>query len=341
MKNRIILAAVVVITVIFSMFTGCGNAQRNTSVSPSTVASEDTSPIETTAPAETTETSVAENTNQHICNFERYQEPLLDCPSEKWDGTGDEWEVLPYNTLDAISIDLFYRGFRELDYSLPLRDDSGLNRGTCKTEDVVYSTDGNHVQLVFTYITNAGTSKEVSSVWEFHAEHTGEFVDISGVGNPDPECIGEMFAYVNGVIGFGYSGQVGDGYREVELYYSPGSGNMYSYEYELTEEMFVDGELFEPGFLSTIDLTRPYVIDYPLPNPSTYTFSIKHSGTDEILTYTFKIGSTYKEWVYSRYNTDGWKVDPKDNTRIVSADGKYYITGADAKISRLAIAYAY
>ena len=286
------------------------------------------------------ETEATEDLNQHSCNFERYQEPLLDYPSEIWDTTGDEWEVLPYTTADAISVDLFYRGFREVDLCGDVEGDIRTNRGTCEMRNVVYSSDGPHVQLEFTYVSNVGTRREISKNWVFRAEHTDEIIDFSGVGNPGEDIIWDSgdFVYCCGLTGRGYSKKYEEGEQtsiNVKLFYSKSTGNMYSIVEEDTIEAYEktmtlnNGEIYNPGFFDVTLRSTPYAIEYPLSRPSTYEFTVKYPDTEETKTYTFKIGSTYNEWVSSQYNTDGWRADPKDKTKIISADGKYSLPAND------------
>ena len=295
---------------------------------------------ETEAVFAPTEAEITDTNNQQSCNFERYQEPLLDYPSEIWDTTGDEWEVLPYTTADAISVDLFYRGFREVDLCGDVEGDIRTNRGTCEMRNVVYSSDGPHVQLEFTYVSNVGTRREISKNWVFRAEHTDEIIDFSGVGNPGEDVIWDSgdFVYCCGLTGRGYSKKYEEGEQtsiNVKLFYSKSTGNMYSIVEEDTIEAYEktmtlnNGEIYNPGFFDVTLRSIPYAIEYPLSRPSTYEFTVKYPDTEETKTYTFKIGSTYKEWASSRYNTDGWRADPKDKTKIISADSKYSLPAND------------
>lgn len=297
---------------------------------------------ETEAVFAPTEAEITDTNNQQSCNFERYQEPLLDYPSEIWDTTGDEWEVLPYTTADAISVDLFYRGFREVDLCGDVEGDIRTNRGTCEMRNVVYSSDGPHVQLEFTYVSNVGTRREISKNWVFRAEHTDEIIDFSGVGNPGEDVIWDSgdFVYCCGLTGRGYSKKYEEGEQtsiNVKLFYSKSTGNMYSIVEEDTIEAYEktmtlnNGEIYNPGFFDVTLRSTPYAIEYPLSRPSTYEFTVKYPDTEETKTYTFKIGSTYNEWVSSQYNTDGWRADPKDKTKIISADSKYSLP-ANVKI---------
>lgn len=285
-----------------------------------------------------TETVSVEESNQQACGFERYQEPLLDYPTEIWDTTGDNWVELPYKTADAISLDLYYKGFTEIDFCNAVKPDPYNNLGACEMRNVVYTTDGTHYQIEFTHVTNVGTYREVSLNYVFRAEHTDELVDISGVGNPDAESICEPMDSLAGTILYSYGMKCEEGDSElidVSLFYSPSRGNMYSLKKETTFEMlnkiiaYNDGQSYDPGFLSPYNPQGHNAIVFPLNNPSTYEFTVKYSDTEETKTYTFKIGSTYKEWASSRYNTDGWRVDPKDNTKIISADGKYSLPAND------------
>lgn len=285
-----------------------------------------------------TETVSVEESNQQACGFERYQEPLLDYPTEIWDTTGENWVELPYNTADAISLDMYYKGFTEIDFCNAVKPDPYNNLGACEMRNVVYTTDGTHIQIEFTHVTNVGTYREVSLNYVFRAEHTDELVDISGVGNPGAEAIGEPMDSLAGTIlyTYGRNYEEGDsGLIDVSLFYSPRTGNMYSLKKETPFEVidkiiaYNDGQSYDPGFLSPFNPEGPNAIVFPLDNPSTYELTVKYPDTEESKTYTFKIGSTYKEWASSQYNTDGWRVDPKDNTRIISADGKYSLPASN------------
>lgn len=287
-----------------------------------------------------TETVSVEESNQQTCSFERYQEPLLDYPTEIWDTTGENWVELPYNTADAISLDMYYKGFTEIDFCNAVKPDPYNNLGACEMRNVVYTTDGTHYQIEFTHVTNVGTQREVSLNYVFRAEHTDELVDISGVGNPDAESICEPMDSLAGTILYSYGMKCEEGDSElidVSLFYSPSRGNMYSLKKETTFEMlnkiiaYNDGQSYDPGFLSPYNPQGPNAIVFPLNNPSTYEFTVKYPDTEESKTYTFKIGSTFKEWASSRYNTDGWRADPKDKTKIISADSKYSLP-ANVKI---------
>ena len=285
-----------------------------------------------------TETGAAEEPNQQASSFERYQEPLLDYPTEIWDTTGDEWEELPYNTVDAISLDLYYKGFTEIDFCNAVKPDPYNNLGACEMRNIVYTSDGTHFQIEFTHITNVGTQREVSLNYIFRAEHTDELVDISSVGNPDAEAIDEPMNSLAGTKSYAYGMKCEEGDSalvDVLLFYSPSTGNMYSLTKETPLEVidkiikYNDGQSYGPVFLSPSTPEGPNAIVFPIDNPSTYELTVKYPDTEETKTYTFKIGSTYKEWVSSQYNTDGWKVDPKDNTRIISADGKYSLPASN------------
>lgn len=206
--------------------------------------------------------------------------------------------------------------------------------------NVVYSSDGPHVQLEFTYVSNVGTRREISKNWVFRAEHTDEIIDFSGVGNPGEDVIWDSgdFVYCCGLTGRGYSKKYEEGEQtsiNVKLFYSKSTGNMYSIVEEDTIEAYEktmtlnNGEIYNPGFFDVTLRSTPYAIEYPLSRPSTYEFTVKYPDTEETKTYTFKIGSTYNEWVSSQYNTDGWRADPKDKTKIISADGKYSLPAND------------
>lgn len=292
-------------------------------------------------PFSSVETAAAEQPDQHVCDFQRYQEPLLDYPTEIWDTTGPGWEVLPYNTVDAISVDLYYKGFIEIDFCGAIQPDPYNNLGACAMRNIVYTSDGTHFQIEFTHVTNVGTWREVSLDYIFRAEHTGELVDISSVGNPDAESIGEPLNSLAGTKSYMYGLKCEEGDSElidVSLFYSRATGNMYSLTKRMTFEALDkiitrnDGQSYDPRFLYPYNPDGPYAILFPINNPSTYELTVAYPDTGETKTYTFKIGSTYKEWVYSSYNTDGWRVDPKDNTRIISADGNYSLP-ADKKVT--------
>lgn len=328
--------------------TGCGKeAEQAPDRVPSQAESAATAVTdEPSVAAVTAETEATEDPNQHSCNFERYQEPLLDYPSEIWDTTGDEWEELPYNTVDAISLDMYYKGFTEIDFCGAVKPDPYNNLGACEMRNIVYTSDGTHFQIEFTHITNVGTQREVSLNYIFRAEHTDELVDISSVGNPDAEAIGEPMNSLAGtkLYIYGMKCEEGDSALvDISLFYSPSTGNMYSLTKETPLEVidkiikYNDGQSYDPIFLAPYSSAGPNAIVFPLDDPSTYEFTIKYSDTEETKTFTFKIGSTFKEWASSKYNTDGWKVDPADNTRIISADGKYFLL-ANNKIKPTIIA---
>ena len=293
-------------------------------------------------PFSSVETAASEQSDQHVCNFQRYQEPLLDYPTEIWDTTGPEWEELPYHTADAISVDLYYKGFTEIDFCNAVKPDPYNNLGACEMRNVVYTSDGTHFQIEFTHVTNVGTWREVSIDYVFRAEHTGQLVDISSVCNPpDQDAIFEPMVSLAGTKLYGYSRKFEEGDTEmidVSLFHSRRTGNTYSLAqimpFETLDKIITcnDGEYYNPGFLSPFNPDGPNAILYPLSNPSDYELTVSYPDAEETKTYTFKIGSTYKEWVYSAYNTDGWRVDPKDNTRIISANG-YYSLPADKKVT--------
>lgn len=263
-----------------------------------------------------------------VHEYEVYQEELLDYPSVKWDATGDEWQPAKYTSVSAVSVDLYLRGFKEiiLEKSLDQPD-----FGVCEIKDIDYTSDGSRIQLIFTYVTNKGTAKEMAETWEIHAENTGEKLDISGVGNPHPMCVYEPTTLFDGnTIDFGYCSADG---IAVYLFYSPATGNMYSLQ-------AVAGHGPSPTLFEYDTRYKPIAFWEPPAEPALYAFNMTMGGTDEVREYEFNIGMTFGQWVNSKFNIDGWKRDPKDSTRIVSADGKYYV-GANDIIFPNAVAWPY
>ena len=279
---------------------------------------------ETTQPKETEPVETVTQTHE----YEMYQEELLDYPTVKWDATGDEWQPAKYTSVSAVSVDLYRRGFKEIILEKAINQPSD---GICEIKDIEYTSDGSRIQLIFTYVTNKGTAKETSDVWELHAENTGERIDISGVGNPHPMCVYETMTLFDGNTEmFGYCSADG---TVAHLFYSPATGNMYSLQ--CFEGMGPSPTLFEYD-----TRYKPIAFWEPPAEPALYAFNMTMGGTDEVREYEFNIGMTFGQWVNSKFNIDGWKRDPKDSTRIVSADGKYYV-GANDIIFPNAVAWPY
>lgn len=263
-----------------------------------------------------------------VHEYEVYQEELLDYPSVKWDATGDEWKPAKYTSLSAVSVDLYLKGFKEIILEKAVNQP---DLGICEIKDIEYTSDGSRIQLIFTYVTNKGTAKEMAETWEIHAENTGEKLDISGVGNPHPMCVYEPTTLFDGnTIDFGYCSADG---IAVYLFYSPATGNMYSLQ--AVAEHGPSPTLFEYD-----TRYKPIAFWEPPAEPALYAFNMTMGSTDEVREYEFNIGMTFGQWVNSKFNIDGWKRDPKDSTRIVSADGKYYV-GADDIIFPNAVALPY
>lgn len=71
-----------------------------------------------------------------------------------------------------------------------------------------------------------------------------------------------------------------------------------------------------------------YITDYDLKNRKgeVQYFRVKMPGENKV--YQYEIGMTVKQWVKSKYNTDGWKLttDAHGMYNICSADGKYQLS---------------
>ena len=95
----------------------------------------------------------------------------------EWTPFSDSQEVGTYSNPYTVNLDLFTHGFVEVSLETALNDTTYAVR---KIEDIEYSFDGKRAQMRFTYVTEEG-----SSVWELHAENTGEELDISDIGEAD------------------------------------------------------------------------------------------------------------------------------------------------------------
>ena len=84
---------------------------------------------------------------------------------------------------------------------------------------------------------------------------------------------------------------------------------------------------FPDVVLSYIEADGPnyykYITTYDLENNrgDVRYFRIKTPG--KVYTYQYEVGMTLGSWIYSKYNTDGWKLSETDIYCISSPDGKY------------------
>ena len=315
MKSAKYLAVVLAVITMAFMLTACGNTQDDTKVdsSPSTIASEpateETNVPETTPPSN--DTYIDESTGLVINKKKgtHKEDDVSIYPVVEWAPFGDSQEVGTYTNISTINLDLFVHGFNEVTFETALNDSEF---GKCEIKDVEYAFDGNRAQVRFTYATDSG-----SAVWELHAEHTGEERDISDIGGADPSTFFGPKSLRGGIIS-SYVSYYKTGYGfdsiEVYLFYSPKTGNMYSLHSDSP-----DGPC--PSILHYTSKYLPESYFNPNAEQIEAQFTIK-LGLEK-KTYSYMTGMKFRNWVKSKYNTDGWK---QGNGIVISPDGKYCIT---------------
>lgn len=251
--------------------------------------------------------------------------PLMD-----WDGESENWVTSDLTSLDAVQLDLYFKGFREPDFY-------------CLTHEVgdeildwVYQTDPNddsRFQMTFTYKASNGET----SRWILRGANTGEPRDFSGISNPD----------MSSVIDFGareFDGLRVGAYDAVEitdtsmhidyvkLYFAPKTGNMYSMVSPsggIPEPMFFWGSPYAEDYEAEMGIDFVSfcgVFSEPISDTIIGEFTVVTG--EERNTYSYRAGTTYLEWVDSEHNTDGWHTRNGDGY-IYSADNQYCLYGED------------
>lgn len=249
--------------------------------------------------------------------------PLMD-----WDGESENWVTSDLTSLDAVHLDLYFKGFREVDFCSITRDNMGS-----EILDWVYQTDPNddsRFQMTFTYKASNGET----SRWILRGANTGEPRDFSGISNPDMSSVIDFDAReFDGLrVGAYDAVEITDTSMHIDyvkLYFAPKTGNMYSMVSPsggIPEPMFFWGYYTEDyeaeiGF----DSYSPCpVFGEPIPETIIGEFTVIMG--EERKTYSYRVGTTFLEWVDSEYNTDGWHTRNGDG-RIYSADNQYGLYG--------------
>ena len=251
--------------------------------------------------------------------------PLMD-----WDGESENWVTSDFTSLDAVQLDLYFKGFREVDFY-------------CLTHEVgeeildwVYQADPNddsRFQMTFTYKASNGET----SRWILRGANTGEPRDFSGATNPDMSSV-DYFGIreFDGLqLGSYFCMEMTETSMHldyVHLFYAPRTGNMYSM-------VSPSGGIPEPALF----WGSPYAEDYEAEMgidfvsfcgvfreriPETIIGEFTVVTGEERNTYSYRAGTTYLEWVDSEYNTDGWHTRNGDGY-IYSADNQYCLYGED------------
>lgn len=319
MKSAKYLAVVLAVITMAFMLTACGNTQDNTKVepSPSTTASEpateDTTAPETTPPSNDTYIDAPTGV---VVNKEKGYHKENDVsiyPVVEWTPFSDSQEVGTYSNPYTVNLDLFTHGFVEVSLETALNDTTYAVR---KIEDIEYSFDGKRAQMRFTYVTEEG-----SSVWELHAENTGEELDISDIGEADPLTMYGPESMNGGMHSFYMSFYyTPDGEYipiQVFLFYSPKTGNMYSLHSDSTEGSCPSILYYNKDYLPE---------SYLNPNAEQIEAQFTIKLGQEEKTYSYMTGMMFEDWVDSKYNTDGWRLF---SGLVISPDDEYYMFNDD------------
>lgn len=319
MKSTNCLTIVLTIIMMAFILTACGNTQDNTKLesSPSTIASEpateDTTAPETTLPSNNTYIDAPTGV---VVNKEKGYHKENDVsiyPVVEWAPFSENAEVGTYTNPYTVNLDLFTHGFVEISLETALNDTTYAVR---KIEDIEYSFDGKRAQMRFTYVTEEG-----SSVWELHAENTGEELDISDIGEADPLTMYGPESMNGGMHSFYMSFYyTPDGEYipiQVFLFYSPKTGNMYSLHSDSTEGscpsiLYYNKEYLPESYLN------------PNAEQIEAQFTIKLGQEEK--TYSYMTGMMFEDWVDSKYNTDGWRLF---SGLVISPDDEYYMFNDD------------
>ena len=234
-------------------------------------------------------------------------------PVVEWAPFSENAEVGTYTNPYTVNLDLFTHGFVEVSLETALNDTTYAVR---KIEDIEYSFDGKRAQMRFTYVTEEG-----SSVWELHAENTGEELDISDIGEADPLTMYGPESMNGGMHSFYMSFYyTPDGEYipiQVFLFYSPKTGNMYSLHSDSTEGscpsiLYYNKEYLPESYLN------------PNAEQIEAQFTIKLGQEEK--TYSYMTGMMFEDWVDSKYNTDGWRLF---SGLVISPDDEYYMFNDD------------
>lgn len=276
------------------------------------------------------ETTAVSETTAATASTEPAGPPLY--PLMDWDGESENWVTSDFSSLDAVHLDLYFKGFREVDFCSIIHANMGED-----ILDWVYQYDPNdnsRFQMTFTYKASDGET----SKWILRGANTGEPRDFSGVTNPD----------MSSVIDFGtreFDGLKVGAYDAVEvsetsmhidyvkLYYAPKTGNMYSMVSPsggLPEPMFFWGNPYAEDLEAEMGIEFVSfcpVFDARIPETIIGEFTLVTG--EERKTYSYRAGTTFKEWIDSEYNTDGWHTRNGDGC-IYSADNQYYLYGEDS-----------
>lgn len=252
--------------------------------------------------------------------------PLMD-----WDGESENWVTSDLTSLDAVHLDLYFKGFREVDFCSITRDNMGS-----EILDWVYQTDPNddsRFQMTFTYkASDGGTSR-----WILRGANTGEPRDFSGVANPEMSSVDDAgFREFDGLqVGVYDAVEVTETSMHIDyvkLYFAPKTGNMYSMVSPsggLPEPMFFWGSPYAEDYEAEMGIDFVSfcpVFSEPISETVIGEFTVVMG--EERTTYPYRAGTSYIEWVDSEYNTDGWHTRNGDGW-IYSADNQYCLYGED------------
>lgn len=305
---------------------GCSQKETQT-VSKNEAQPDNIQLVETTETEAVSETTVPESTppsndtyidatTGEVVNKEKGYHKENDVsiyPVVEWTPFSDSQEVGTYSNPYTVNLDLFTHGFVEVSLETALNDTTYAVR---KIEDIEYSFDGKRAQMRFTYVTEEG-----SSVWELHAENTGEELDISDIGEADPLTMHGPESMNGGMHSFYMSFYyTPDGEYipiQVFLFYSPKTGNMYSLHSDSTEGSCPSILYYSKNYLPESYFT-------PDAEQIEAQFTIKLGQEEK--TYSYMTGMMFEDWVHSAYNTDGWRLF---SGLVISPDDAYYVINDD------------
>lgn len=234
-------------------------------------------------------------------------------PVVEWAPISENAEIGQYTDIRLIDLDLYLRGFKEVQFELTEKANSDVS---AKFKDIKYTFDGSRLQINFTYETDRGSSE-----WEIHADNTGEELDISDIGGAEPSTIWgpkkQDGLLKSNYLSYYSTSDGGFQCIDVYLYYSPETGNMYS-----LHSISPDG----PGFnlIHSDEYYLPFAFLYGTSEEIVSEFTIKFG--QETKTYSYVVGMKFGDWAKSKYNTDNWRLW---DAQVISPDNKYSMFDTD------------
>lgn len=171
-------------------------------------------------------------------------------------------------------------------------------------------------------------------VWNVRMEKSDSLKNKTAIEIPEDASVSDIFVFSNKnqqIPGIAYFWENGDGtYTQIYQYYFEKTHNLYTF---YSKDVTASNSGRSPDVVLN-HIANDGADYYDWPNgeaiqagknskePVISYFRVRLLGGEEV-TYQYQVGMNLAQWAHSEYNTDGWTTTARDDSIIISADGRY------------------